>query len=572
MSYDNGRQTERWAQLIIDQLVKQGVRYFCLSPGSRNTPLLLAVAEHPHVQKMVHFDERGMAFHALGFSKATGIPAVMIVTSGTAVGNLLPAIMEASAAFIPLVVVTADRPPELRDNGANQTTDQVKLFAHHVRWSIDLACPESALSDHYVATSIAQAVYRSSHGNKGPVHINVMLREPFFSNEPLSHTTSFTTRYESAISAPSRSTLESWSAQISGIEKGLIVIGSLQPYVSRKPIYELAETLNWPIFADVTSGCRSDGVHNNRIIYYESILKMRAELKPEAIVHFGDRIVSKPLLEWTSTISPHFYGLIADHSCRHDPKHIVTHRIECSPSTFCSAILPFIPQSSECSWLAKWKECSRIVSEQFDTFFAEQASLTEPGIARWLSSHLTADWALFLSNSMPVRDADHFLFPDQPIGPVFCNRGVSGIDGNIATAIGIAQGIRKPVIAVLGDLAALHDINSLAQLKGAEYPVILLVLNNGGGAIFSFLPIAERKAIFEEYIATAHELNFEHAAKLFSIPYYHSKELDDWEGALSHAMSEKQSCLIEVTTNRLENYHLHLKITEHLKNLCSLTV
>ncbi|HSW86321.1 MAG TPA: 2-succinyl-5-enolpyruvyl-6-hydroxy-3-cyclohexene-1-carboxylic-acid synthase, partial [Rhabdochlamydiaceae bacterium] len=411
MIYDNGQLTERWAKLIVDQLVKQGVRYFCLSPGSRNTPLLLAVAEHPHVQRMVHFDERGMAFHALGFAKATGIPTVMIVTSGTAVGNLLPAIMEASAAFIPLVVVTADRPPELRDNGANQTTDQVKLFAHHVHWSIDLACPESALSDHYVATSIAQAVYRSSHGNKGPVHINVMLREPFFSNASSLPTASFTTQYESAISAPSRSTLESWSAQISGIEKGLIVIGSLQPYVSRKPIYELAETLNWPIFADATSGSRSDGAHCNRISYYESILKTCPDLKPEAILHFGDRLVSKPLLEWTSTISTHFYGLIADHSCRHDPKHIVTRRIECSPSTFCSAILPFIPRSSESCWLAKWKECSKIVSEHLDTFFAEEPILTEPGIARWLSSHLTADWGLFLSNSMPIRDADNFLFP-----------------------------------------------------------------------------------------------------------------------------------------------------------------
>lgn len=566
----NGQQTERWAKLIIDQLVQQGVRYFCLSPGSRNTPLLLAASEHPSVHTMVHFDERGMAFHALGFAKASGSCAALIVTSGTAVGNLLPAIMEASASFVPLLILTADRPPELRDNGANQTTDQVKVFAHHVRWQIDLPCPESALSDNYVATSIAQAVYRASNGNKGPVHINVMLREPFFSKEDPPLPTSFTTFYESPVITPSLSTIETVSQQLSGIEKGVVIIGSLPQYLSRQPIYDLAKKLNWPVLTDVISGGRSDGAHAQRILYYESILKTWPDLKPDAILHFGDRLVSKTLIEWIGAVSPLFYGLVAEHPCRHDPKHNVTCRIQSLPATFCSALLPFVAQKNESACFERWEEYSKIVSEQLEIFFSNRSSLTEPGIARWLSSHLTSDWALFLSNSMPVRDADNFLFPDHLVGPIFSNRGVSGIDGNIATAIGIAQGLQRPTIAVLGDLAALHDINSLAQLKQTEYPVILLVVNNGGGALFSFLPVAEKKPFFEKYIAAAHEVEFSNAATLFDIPYYHLGE--NWNETLSEALSEKKSCLIEATTNRSDNHHLHLEITKHLKELCCLTV
>jgi 2-succinyl-5-enolpyruvyl-6-hydroxy-3-cyclohexene-1-carboxylate synthase len=570
MSQDNGQQTERWARLLVDQLVKQGVRYFCLSPGSRNTPLLLAVAERSDVQTMVHFDERGMAFHALGVAKATGSPVVLITTSGTAVGNLLPALMEASAAFVPLIIVTADRPPELRDNGANQTTIQPQLFAHLVRWQGDVPAPECALSDHYMATTVAQAVYRSMYGHKGPVHLNVMLREPFFSNKPPLLPTDFTTHYESPIVIPATSTLERWAERLSGIEKGLIVMGSLPSNGPRESLYKLAERLNWPILADVISGGRADGPSPHTIAYYESIIKAGIDLKPDAILHFGDRL-SRVVLDWIESISPSFYGLITDHPSRHDPKHNITHRIQCSPEIFCSAILPYICQTKNSSWFEKWKEASTAVSENLDLFFSKQPSFSEPGITRLLSSELRSNQALFLSNSMPVRYADNFLFPAHSIGPVFCNRGVSGIDGNIATAIGIAQGARMPVVALLGDLAALHDINSLAQLKQSAYPVIFLVLNNGGGGIFSFLPVAEKKG-FEKYIATAHDLDFENAARLFDVPYYFLTESENWEKSLAHLIHAKKSCLVEVRTNRKENHQLHLKLTEGLKNLCCLTV
>lgn len=573
MNHETSWQNERWAELIIDQLTQCGLVYFCLSPGSRSTPLLHAAAKHPAAQTMVHFDERGMAFHALGYAKASNLPAALIVTSGTAVANLLPAIMEASASNIPLIILTADRPPELRDTGANQTTDQVKIFAAHVRWQVDLPCPELHLPDAFVSTTIAGAVYRSRNGHPGPVHINVSLREPFFyEGAPLQKKTfSFPTSYARTLSVPDDAVVEEWASQISSFDKGVILVGALPIGISKMAIYALAERLHWPVLPDILSGGRSDGMHKNAIAYYDYILKTQTDLRPEVILHFGDRLVSKALLEWTGSSSPFFYGLVADHPCRHDPNHSVTHRVQGAPEIFCKNLLASLPQKNKTAWLAEWQGYSSGISNQLEAFFSEQSSLTEPALAHWLSSETgLQDYALFFSNSMPIRDADNFFFSNKPTGLLFGNRGLSGIDGNIATAIGIAQGTRRPTLAILGDLAFLHDINSLAQLKNTSFPVILIVINNDGGGIFSFLPVAKKtKAeFFERYIATPHALHFESAAHLFNVPYQLLTSCENWKDILGSVIQEKKSCIVEIKTDRVENYELHLQILEYLQT-CS---
>jgi 2-succinyl-5-enolpyruvyl-6-hydroxy-3-cyclohexene-1-carboxylate synthase len=549
---------ERFARLMIHHLIEHGVRKFCIAPGSRSTPLAFAAAQDDRADTLVHFDERGLAFHAMGYAKSSKSPVAIIVTSGTAVANLFPAIMEAFHEQVPLIVLTADRPPELRDCGANQATNQVKIFSDHVRWQCDLPCPDPAIADNYIGSTMAHAIYMATHAPKGPVHLNCMFREPFFTGAPLVIKTS--TTYEPSHTTLSTHTIEQWAKRLSQAERGVIVVGALTTARSLKSINALAEHLHWPILPDILSGLRSEGLHHNEIPYFDVILKTATDLKPDCILHFGDRITSKTLAEWTFKSAPKTYALVADHPYRHDPHHALTHRLQCDPTIFCEQLIPFIPRRA--SWLDTWKSLSAIVENHLDPIVPPQS---EPGLFRFLHHHLPAHWALFLANSMVVRDADQFFFPRFFRGPIFGKRGLAGIDGNIATAIGIAEGSQRPTLAVLGDLATLHDLNSLALIKKAKHPVVFCVINNRGGGIFNFLPIAEKKDVFEEFFAAAHTFQFEEAAKMFQLPYHSLNE----SSILSRALKEEKSCILELTTNRQENVTLHTTIFEELKTCLS---
>jgi 2-succinyl-5-enolpyruvyl-6-hydroxy-3-cyclohexene-1-carboxylate synthase len=557
---------ERWCAILIDQLVRLGVDYFCIGPGSRSTPLVVSIAEHPSVKTMVHFDERGLAFHALGVARGTQKPVVIIATSGTAVGNLYPAVMEASLARIPLLLLTADRPPELRDCGANQTLDQVNIFGRYLRWEADLPCPTEKLPfEHYLRSTLSQAVFRARTSPQGPVQLNCMFREPFFSSSEEELKSFDPTIYEPCRNDPEPSRVAAWAATLSSIEKGIIIVGMLPSASSFASLFAVAEKLNWPIFPDILSGMRSSPSSSHVIAHYDLILKSISHLQPEAILHLGDRFVSKTLLEWIDRVHPKLYFSSSDHPFRQDPKHKVTHRFPCDPLLLCEKLLPLLLASSSSTWLNEWHMLSQIVRKTLPTFHP----LTEPGLISSLLQ-LPSEWALFLANSMPIRDADLFFFPEEEKGPIFGNRGVSGIDGNIATAIGFAHGSRRPAVALLGDQAALHDINSLALLKKSSVPVIFLIVNNGGGGIFSFLPIAQKKKIMEEYFAAAHNFSFEGAAEMFQIPYFCPSSSEQWNEIWHNSLEEKQSCIIEVITDRQENYLYHQSLYHQLKEqLCS---
>ncbi len=560
MTQNSGFYNERMAKLLVDLFIRQGVNQFCLSPGSRSTPLALAVSQHPEAKVTVHFDERGMAFHALGIAKATRKPAVIIVTSGTAVGNILPAVMEAAHSDIPLILLTADRPPELRECGANQTLDQVKIFSSFVKWEIDLPCPGPEIPDTYLATTLSHALFRSMQAPKGVVHLNCMFREPLFSAAPIQITQLQATCYEHSDLHPSKTTLEYWGDLLSEREKGIIVLGRVADLQDPSPIYELAEKLGWPVIGDLLSGARSHEKGENFIAYQDLILKTVSDLKVDTVLHFGERLVSKTLLEWLSSCKPSRYFLVANTHERHDPKHLLTHRLDACPFLFTKLLLPYVEKRSKNSWIMHWKTEEKRTRKKLPDIFAEQKEITEPGIAYALSSSLPSEWALFFASSMPIRDADTFLFHERALGPIFGNRGVSGIDGNIATAAGIAKGLERSILAVVGDQTFLHDINSLALVKKSKFPVVILVINNSGGGIFSFLPISEKKEFVEEYVAAAHTITFEKAAELFDLPYHFIKS----EKELFSAMEQQQSCVIEVQTNRAENYRLHQEITQKL--------
>ncbi|MBS0628989.1 MAG: 2-succinyl-5-enolpyruvyl-6-hydroxy-3-cyclohexene-1-carboxylic-acid synthase [Verrucomicrobia bacterium] len=538
----NGQLTTEWGKTIVDQLVQQGVTYFCLSPGSRSTPLTMAVAENPDVTSFVHFDERGSAFHALGYAKASGKPAAVIVTSGTALGNLLPAIMEAKYAHVPLIILTSDRPAELRDVMANQTCDQIKIFADSVNYFFDLPTPTTKLPEQFLATTIAQLVSQSTYPIKGPVQLNCPFAEPFFNEAPAQAKSLIAPSYTMPEVTLNESQIEKWSSTLGEIEKGVIILGANG---SCKAVDLLAEKLGWPIFADINSSHRH--LASPHVVpYYHHIIKSLPELKVDAVLHFGDALVSKFVMLWEAQQERVIH--VAPHANRCDPLHCVTDRVICEPQFFCEKVSQSLENRKG------WFDYS--ISPEIDTDI-----LTEPSIFKELENHPTA---LFIANSMPIRDGEMFFFPKKPRGPIFANRGLSGIDGNIATCAGIAH--HMPLIAVIGDQTFLHDLNSLAQLKKTKHPVKLIVVNNGGGGIFSFIAIGERKDLLDTYFAAAHQWQFEKAAELFGLPY--CTPLTPAE--LGEALKTEDSCLIEIKTNRQENLALHKQIDNQVKNqLCS---
>lgn len=531
------------SNLLIEQLVALGIDHFCLAPGSRSSPLALAIARlAPH--SVIHFDERGLAFYALGLAKATRKPVALLTTSGTAVGNLLPAVMEAHHDHVPLILITADRPAELRDCSANQTTDQIKLFANCVRYQADLPLSDPAFSTRYLASIVSHALFCAEMPRPGPVHLNCMLREPFIPSMHEEQARFFEAGQRVA-------SVQSWTARLAEIKRGWIILGALPHDADTAPYLALAETLGWPIYPDVFSQCRTRQ-ESVLIPHMDLLAKTGYAQLPEAVVHFGGRTLSKAIHLALQKTPPPLYLHVSDCPTLLDPDFTVTHRLYACGMTFAQQLCASLETRADREWLTFWQEADAAIATQLDLDI-----LTEPGIVRHVASLAAGKAAFFLANSMPVRDADAFLPRLEAPLPLFGNRGVSGIDGNSATAAGIAHGLRKPVIAFLGDLAFLHDLNSLALLKNV--PLCLIVINNQGGGIFSFLDVSKEEA-FEKFIATPHTLHFAHAAALFDIPYFR----DDLS-PLDSFFQEPRAMLIEMCTDRKENARLHAEITQRLK-------
>jgi 2-succinyl-5-enolpyruvyl-6-hydroxy-3-cyclohexene-1-carboxylate synthase len=545
----------------------------------------MAISAHPQLETFVHFDERSMAFHALGYAKAKRKPAIIVTTSGTACGNLLPAIMEAHESCIPLIILTADRPYELQECGANQTTNQLNMFQNYVRWQQLLPPPEPSLSTSYLKTTIAHAIAKATQGHPGPVHLNCMFREPFFSKASLSEETThslesllFKNPY-TQLFTPQNSLDEASSALLSSLlsthEKGLILLGyeAIDPHKQEAVsfIYALAETLQWPIISDVLSHVKK---HPLFISYYDLICKLliSEELYPECIVHLGGRFVSKHLLSLLKQAHPKIYFHIAPYGRREDPLHLITHRVTMDPRHFCKDILGKITSNHETSYLHHWQSLDHQIEHTLHHFFKTQPTCSEPHLFHTLAQEDLSHYTLFVASSMPIRDMMNFFHPEQkPLG-LYGNRGLSGIDGNIATAIGIAKAVSTPLMAIIGDQTFLHDFPSLAQAKYLKHPLILLVINNDGGNIFSFLPIYERKELCEAYFIHSHGLTCFHASAMFKFHYRHYTSLDHFQGDLNTILFSSEHHLIEIQTHRDTNLNVHQTLNALIRNHASHTL
>lgn len=561
-----------WARLAVEELVRNDAAMFCISPGSRSTPLALAVAAHPNARAVVHFDERGAAFHALGWASAVRKPAVLICTSGTAATNFLPAVVEAAQSRVPLLVLTADRPPELLDCGANQAIDQMRLFGRYTRWDCQLPCPDPHVPPEFVLTTVDQAVYRALHAPAGPVHLNCMFREPLAPTPDggdygtylaplrgwLDGGTPYA-RWERPVHGMQNQTESELLAALGRVTRGLLLVGRLATSEETQTARQLAQRLGWPVFADVASGLRLGGDTGTGIVYYDQLLLsevFRRYCTPELVLHLGGALTSKRLMEHLAALRPE-YVLVADHPHRQDPLHRVTRRIEADIGAFCRRLGVLLPAGGKSDWIDGMRQADAAARDVLEAWGRENAETDEILLARDVSRLAPDGSVLFLGNSMPIRDMDMYGVAGGPGLNTSVNRGASGIDGNIATAAGYAGALGAPATAIIGDLAALHDLNSLAFLRGLERPFVLVVVNNNGGGIFSFLPIAQHGAHFEALFATPHGMTFEHAARQFGLGYARPADRKSFERVYRDATAFAGAVIIEVTTQRDDNVRRH---------------
>ncbi len=576
---NNANINHLWSSLIVEELVRCGVEYFCIAPGSRSTPLTVAVARHPKAKHFVHFDERGLAFHALGYASAAKKPVVLICTSGTAGANFYPAVTEASKKKVPLIVLTADRPPELRATGAVQTIDQINFFGKYAKFYFDMPCPDVKIRPEVVLTTVDQLVYQAVR-QSGVAHLNCMFRDPL---APVKTGESFGaylktidrwiknrkpyTQYVTGFESIRIPETKKIAERLNDIQNGLIVVGKIGGEEEQTAAVNLAKRLGWPIFADASSGLRLGNADSHIIHYFDHILvssKLAKKLKFDGIIHLGGRITSTRFYEFAAQCEPAEYVMVLNHSLRSDPQHQVTLRIESTVANFCSTFAPLIKPRKPGANLKLLSKANAAADRAIEEFTTAHEHLSEPAVARLLSQHIPQDQALFLANSMPIREIDFYAdFKGNPVR-VNGNRGASGIDGLVASAAGLSVGLDKPVTLFVGDLSLLHDLNSLSMLKALKHPVTIVVINNDGGAIFSFLPIAGEKDVFEKFFGTPHGVTFEDAAKMFGLAYAKPDSAKSFTQAYERAVRGKTSAIIEITTNRDENVKVHQLIREKI--------
>ncbi len=566
---DEGYQNELFAYEIIDLLVQLGITYFCIAPGSRSTPLTLACANHPSAETFIHFDERGLGYHALGYAKATKKAAAVIVTSGTAVGNLMPAIMEAKESHTPMMILSADRPPELRACGANQTIDQVKIFTSFVKWHFDLPCPDETIPASFLKSLLSHAVFNLHQHPFGVAHLNCMFREPLHSKDPnLKYPIQKKiVRYAKNLKILPEEELDYLKNLMLKARNGLIVLGSLPCKQTAQDVLDFAKMIGWPVICDIQSKARESIYKDVSIPYFEAIIKTKTAIaRPDFILYFGDRMVSKAINEWINQLTIHLL-LITEHEERFDPNLNFSYRVCCNISWLCK-LLPVDSNICSSPLLGIYRSISNDIAHLLSIYELPKHTLQEPWIFYLLSKFIPINWNLFIGNSNPIRDADGMFFPDAYEGRIFSNRGVSGIDGNISTAIGVACATKTPTVAVIGDLTFLHDVNSLYLLNDLATPVIVILINNGGGGIFSMLPISLKEKEFARYFATPHN----HRLNNVSIGVWKAYQTKSSKGFLEiffSVIESAHSCIIEVVVDQKENVDFRKQLVKYLsENIC----
>jgi 2-succinyl-5-enolpyruvyl-6-hydroxy-3-cyclohexene-1-carboxylate synthase len=557
------------ATVLVDELVRQGVAHAVLSPGSRSAPLALALHTDDRIRLHVRIDERSAAFFALGLAKASGAPVVVACTSGTAAANLHPAIVEADLAGVPLLVLTADRPPELRGTGANQTIDQLGLYGGAVRWFCEAGAPDEVPGIQMYWRSLASRGVAEARGGAGhppgPVHVNLAFREPLVSSgddKQVSgdHPTARHrrqgqpwTRVVPADPAPAEEVVTGLVDEVAATPRGLLVVGDTT--ADPDPLLAFARAAAWPVLAEPQSGARAG---DEAITTYDLLLSdpsFAQAHRPDLVITVGKTGLSKALL---AHLGPDVVQILLDpYGGWLDPRRALSRIIAASPSRLAAALTARLPRRDDRAWLDGWRSAEQRVRTALDEALDAEHVPSEPRTARDLAALVPDGSVLTVASSMPVRDLNSFMAARGGLR-VLGNRGASGIDGFCSTALGIAAAWNGPAFALAGDLSLLHDQNGLLPVPGGLPDLVLVVLNNDGGGIFNFLYAGHRA--FESVFATPHGVDLARLAAGLGVGHARLERAADLGKALAAGRAAGGVQLIEVRTDRNANMALHQRL------------
>jgi 2-succinyl-5-enolpyruvyl-6-hydroxy-3-cyclohexene-1-carboxylate synthase len=554
-----------YAASFVDELAQNEVKHVVVSPGSRSTPLALLLVEHPDIEIHINVDERSAAFFALGLAKALKEPVGLLCTSGTAAANYYPAVIEAFYSRVPLIVLTADRPHELRDVGAPQAIDQIHLYGRHVKWFVEMALPESTDGMmRYARTVGARAVATAAAEPAGPVHLNFPLREPLIpdleqAKEYRQNKRTPAVLIDSGERSLSASQLEAVATTLSKAKQGIIVCGELPHPEMKEAIVALAKELAFPVLADPLSQLRS-GSHDKAVIIdaYDTFLRdetAKAAFRPEVILRFGAMPVSKPLLLFMKKQKQAITLVVDGGAGWREPAGLATNMIYSEEKDFCLRIAESITSSPDDEWLRLWQTVNGATKDALASV-RDEAELSEGKLFALLADMMPLESTLFVGNSMPIRDLDTFFLNNGKGIKTIANRGANGIDGVVSTALGVST-VSKNTVLAIGDLSFFHDMNGLLAAKLQKQNITILLVNNDGGGIFSFLPQANERAHFETLFGTPHGLDFSHTAQLYGGKYNKVQNWDEFEKVFTESFEIQGLKIIEVPTERESNLQKH---------------
>ncbi len=579
-----------WVGAFVDELVRAGVRDACVAPGSRSTPLTLALAHHESMRVWTHLDERSAAFFALGMAKTARRPVAVVCTSGTAAANFLPAVVEARLSEVPLVVLTADRPPELRgDVGAPQTIDQVKLYGTHAKWFVDAPLPEATPALLREARTLgSRAANVATAAPAGPVHVNLPFREPLApravsvpewwsedaklawlgrpDGEPW-------VRVSESERAAGGETVESLAGALADARRPIIICGAVTDPAVSAPLAAVARRLDAPILADPLSQLRFGADSATLVVdAYDAFLRapLSADaadaLAPDLIVRVGALPTSKTLQLWMHCNAGAQRILLGDGRWA-EPTQDTAWAVRADIARTCEeldiALAEMLGDTpmADADWAARWRRLDARTREILAEELESDDSLSEPRLFAELGAALPGGSTLWVSSSMPVRDLDSFAARRAERVRVLANRGANGIDGVVSSALGAAAASDGPTVLAIGDLAFYHDMNGLLAASLHDLDATVVLVNNDGGGIFSFLPQGSPELVaardFEALFGTPHGLDFAHAATMYGARFERPTSWEEFHAALATALESPGLDIIEVRTERASNVERH---------------
>lgn len=573
------------SKIIVDELIKNGITQFYISPGMRNAPLIAAISDQKEKNSRCHYeiciDERAGAYRALGYAKATGRPAVLVCTSGTALANYFPAVIEASKSKLPLFIISCDRPIELVLSDDNQTIDQTKIFGSFVQGQISLEAPHTLMPPRALASAISNLVYKMSFPQMAPVHLNLPFRSPLENTElPIDsnyqseaenifNNSLPATRYTTPQIDLDVDSIFEMAQLLKSSQRGMLAIGGLPPYLDKSVLIEFVEKLNFPTYFDVGSSLKYLFPIPSQAIptfdhpeFQEELLKN----PPDLVFHIGDRITSSQY--YTAIKHAPKTQVISLNQSREkeDPAHVVGLKINAPIISTIKKLLAIIEENKSLHFaqnkfysLNEFKE--KMARKKIE--YINQAALSYPVVTKTIIENIEENAFLYIGNSTAIRSFDAFFSMDlRKHLTIAVNRGVSGIEGAIASAVGAMDGIKKDVYLALGDISLMHDLNSLYFLKNLPYALKIIVINNKGGGIFTLLPIAQEKNVLD-IITSPHEESFELIAKSFQLPYFEVSNKETLKEQFLEFANLKTSAIMEINVS----HNINKEVYDFLKTI-----